>query len=34
VVAGYVLKDFPEEHMKVIREGAYPRILKTLNLLI
>jgi peptidyl-tRNA hydrolase, PTH1 family len=34
VVAGYVLKDFPDEHLKLIREGAYPRILKGINALV
>jgi PTH1 family peptidyl-tRNA hydrolase len=34
VVAGYVLKDFPEDHLKLIKEGAYSRIIKGINALI
>jgi PTH1 family peptidyl-tRNA hydrolase len=33
VVADYVLKEFPDDHLNKIREGVYPKILKHINLL-
>lgn len=33
VVADYVLKDFPAQHLDKIRETVYPKIIKAINLL-